>query len=173
MAGPTDIQRYPRGLIDLLGMKSTGDTPHQLGGQIAGELDMLDWYLNDRLEVLSTTIAVAPAALGNFQFQNSTVPQGEMWAVYDVAVNCGGVVAAAASIIFTPVIFRNQSLVGNAVAAGFQTTAATGQNILSGTHYSQPTLVLPGQSFGVQVQGITGVPAVPFQLTAWFARLKV
>lgn len=173
MAGPQDIQRYPRGLIDLLGMKSTGDTPHQLQQQIGGEIDMLDWYLNDRLEVLSTTIAVAPAALGNFQFQNSTVPQGEMWAVYDVAVNCGGVVAAAASIIFAPVIFRNQSLVGNAVIAGPQSTAATGQNILAGARYEKPNLVLPGQSFGVQVQGITGVPAVPFQLTCWFARLKV
>jgi len=173
MAGPQDIQRYPRGLIDLLGMRATGDTPHQLAAQTMPQIDLLDFYLNDRLEVLSQTIAAAPAALGNFQFQNSAVPQGQMWAVYDIAVNCGGVVAAATSITFSPVVFRNQSIVGNAVIAGPTATATAGQNILSGSHYERPVLVLPGQSFGVQVQAITGAPGVPFQITAWFARLGV
>jgi hypothetical protein len=173
MAGPQDIQRYPRGLIGLLGMQATGDTPHTLAQQTAAVLDITDFYLNDRLEVLSVALAAAPAALGNFQFVGSAVPSGEMWMVTDVAVNCGGTVAAAASITFAPVIFRNQALPGNGVVAGPTTTAATGQNQLSGQHYERPNLVLPGQSFGIQVQAITGAPGVAFQLTAWFARLRV
>jgi hypothetical protein len=173
MAGPQDIQRYPRGLIDLLGMRATGDTPHQLAAQTMPNIDLLDFYLNDRCEVFSAAIAVAPAALGNFQFAGSAVPQGQMWALYDVTVNCGGVVAAAASITFSPVIFRNQAVVGNGVVVGPVTTATTGQNLASGSHFERPNLIIAGQSFGVQVHAITGVPGVLFQITAWFARLGV
>jgi hypothetical protein len=173
MAGPQDIQRYPRGLIGLLGMQATGDTPHTLAQSTAATLECMDFYLNDRLEVLSAALGAAPAALGNFQFVGTAVPAGQLWMLTDIAVNCGGPVPAAAAITFAPVIFRNQALAGNAVIAGPTVTATVGENRLSGAHYERPNLILPGQSFGVQVQAITGVPALLFQVTAWFARLAV
>lgn len=173
MAGPQDIQRYPRGLIDLLGMRATGDTPHQLGASTNAVLEMLDFYLNDRLEFNTQTLSAAPAALGNFQFPNTVVPQGQMWAVYDYTVNCGGAIAVATAMKFSPVIFRNQSLVGNAAAYGPAISVAAGENGLGGIRFERPNLVMPGQSFGIQVSAITGAPATAHQCMIWFARLGV
>lgn len=173
MAGPLDIQRLPRGLLDLLGLLSGGDTPHQFANTTTGVLDLLDLYTVDRLQVLSALITVPPAALGNFQFAGSVVPQGQVWLVKEMTVNNGGVVAAAASIDWSPVIFRNQSLVGNGTIQSRVISSGAGTNYGAGAVYEKPNLVLPGQSFGVQVHAITGAPAVPFQLTLWYASLRI
>lgn len=173
MATPQDIQRYPRGLIDLLGMRATGDTPHLLAQQMNSTLEMIDFYLNDRLEFNTQLLAAAPAALGNFQFPGTIVPQGEMWAVYDYTVNCGGPIAVATAMKFSPVIFRNQSIVGNAAAYGPAIAVAAGENGVGGIRFERPNLVMPGQSFGIQVSQITGAPGTQHQCMIWFARLRV
>lgn len=82
MAGPMDIQRVPRGLVDLFGLKSTGDSPHVLSQQMQGGVDFLDAYLLDRV---STVQGVpAPNAPGVFQILSGPAFD-EIWFVYHIA----------------------------------------------------------------------------------------
>lgn len=47
MAEPFDIQRFPSGLLELLGMRGSGSTPKQLGAEIRGIVDCAFLYASD------------------------------------------------------------------------------------------------------------------------------
>lgn len=60
MAGPGDIQRFPQGLLNVLGMQSAGQTPAQLAASIAGTLELLQFYgLTQRQVLVATNAAIA------------------------------------------------------------------------------------------------------------------
>lgn len=173
MAGPQDIQRYPKGLIDLLGMRATGDTPHQISNVVLGSIEMLDMYLADRVLTWRGTTGVPPAGTGFVASSitpNSPSP-GEMWMLY------------GAGIIFAPIG------AGTAIKAAFciQRSAFTGSNIfqkvgeelnLAATiggmayeHFTRPIIVRPGDTFGVYTSYILGLPAISPMLMAQYAVL--
>jgi hypothetical protein len=172
MAGPQDIQRYPKGLIDLLGMRATGDTPHQLAQQTIGNLGLLDFYLSDRCEVLDTPTPIALPGLGTISFQNSTVPAGQAWLIYEASVIVPPI-AALAGLRTTPLIFRTNTAAAFGVQIAPTMTCATTEGNMSGSHFEHPLLAQAGQSFGLYTSIFTGAPATTPRLTLYFARILV
>lgn len=55
MASPSDIQRVPQGLLNVLGMQSAGATPPQLASSVSGVLDLLQFYGLTQRQILLTT----------------------------------------------------------------------------------------------------------------------
>jgi len=168
MAGPQDIQRLPKGLIDLLGMKATGNTPAQLAQQVISTLNTDDLYLIDRcLSVQGASSAVN--ALGTFAFANCQVPAGSLYLLYSVGISVPAL-AAASSVQLTGVINR---------AGGFP-TACTDQIAIPastgaffGRAFDRPILMRPNDVFAVQVSNFTGVPGSAPLGSMWFAEIRI
>lgn len=165
MAGPLDIQRYPTSLVDLLGMRSTGDTPHELAQQVALTLDGLDYYLINR-KVNFTGASAAANAVGQIlTFAGlPTVPPGQVWAVYSWSYWWGTQPAGANLVLHGYYDFA--STVGRV----FLDAPFAGQVAGMGGYgrvFYKPHLVGPGSQFRAWVTGITGVPnqAVTLELT--------
>ena len=170
MAGPQDIQRFPKGLIDLLGMRATGDTPHQLAQQLLPVLDQLDYYLFDRLEVLIAPTSIAVPGIGNVTFVGTTVPQNQLWMLYDYSVILP-TTAAASAIKATPGVFRGGNGATGFVALVDQLSAGALEGDCKGRHFERPVIVGPGQIFSLQCTTFTGAPAVTPTATLYFARV--
>jgi hypothetical protein len=86
MAGPLDVQRFPFGALDLLGLKGSGQMPTRLEDQLRGNIDLTQFYLNSlRARVVGTTAVVN--APGWFPVAGGAlVPPTEIWAVVNVTV---------------------------------------------------------------------------------------
>lgn len=81
MAGPLDIQRPARGLLDALGMKGSGETPIALNRELQLNFDASQLYLYDARRQIEGA-GPAPVA-GSFQSATS-VPAGEFWIMANI-----------------------------------------------------------------------------------------
>lgn len=171
MAGPQDIQRYPRGIINLLGMLGTGETPHKFSNDISGEVDMLDFYLSDRGEVVECTTA-AVLALGFNAFVGSAVPSGELWLIYEASFIVPQI-AAASTLDCSLVMYRSPTVNTKAVALGPRVNILASQGGCDGLHFEKPMLMQPGQSWGCRASVLTGAPAVQPILNLWLVRILI
>lgn len=170
MAGPQSIQRFPKGLIDLLGMRATGDTPHELGQTISGELGLKDEYLFDRLQGIRASPAVAQNANGDYTFQTMTVPSGNIWYLY--GLSCEATAPAAASTInLTLRIARNGLNVRNLIGPTVRMTV--GESYAWGEWWQSPIILGPNETLGLFASGVTGAPNVTTTGIAWFAQVGI
>lgn len=79
MSGPLTIQRIPKGLLDALNMKGSGQTPMDLAPMVSAQFDATVLYLQD-IRRVNGPIVMATPNLGAYQTNvGSTVPSGEMW----------------------------------------------------------------------------------------------
>lgn len=172
MAGPQSIQRYPRGLIDLLGMRATGDTPQQLGGQVAGVLELLEFYLNDRM-VPNASAAGAPlAAIGNVTIPGLTVPARELWLLYELTVYIG-TIAAATACKFNGGILRSRGA-GNVYNAVTDTVSVlAGEQGYVGRKFDRPIILLPSDVIALQCVAITGAPGQTPAASIYYASVGI
>jgi hypothetical protein len=173
MAGPQDIQRLPKGLVDLLGMRATGDTAHYFSNEVAGSLDLLDMYLLDRHTAWSSNPAAAAGAVTIYPLSilPDRPPPGELWLVYEASLVMG-VIAAASTLDVAFVVSRTSQT--GAVATSYLTpmlklVASTG-GMVTGT-YTKPVILQPGDVLGVQVFTVTGVPGIIPKVNMLYARL--
>jgi hypothetical protein len=159
MAGPLTIQRFPKGLIEILGMRATGDTPNALAQQIAGNLDLLDSYLIDRCRVQSITTGVALPAAGFVTMGSNSGPSsGFIWFVYDISVAFAAV-AAAATLQSHVGVSRTANVSTNLPGMGTGLLAA-GQAASVGIHFERPLIMRPGDLISINTAIYTGAPAV-------------
>jgi hypothetical protein len=173
VAGPLDIQRLPYGLVDLLGMKGSGDTPHSLAENIAVTLaDGADYYLAPRRVVLQGDTAINIAATGFFAAVGIAPSAGEVWLVYNVTLSLNNATAAATAL----------KIWGTYVKSSTATLDCqiTDQLVLGATdwgstyrQFERPQLFLPGDSFGVRCGSLTGVPAAKGRITVDVARITL
>lgn len=167
MAGPLTIQRFPRGLLDLLSLKGTGQAPTDLAAEIRGVIDLTQVYLQDRLVTgLFSTAAVN--AVGDISATNSNVPSGELWVAYHLAI--AGTVPAGATYRVRPAIFRRTGTVIGTYGPN-ATTAAANERIGLGWDLG-PTLLWPGDNFGLSCEAVT-VGGLAFSVYLYFARLTI
>lgn len=172
MAGPQDIQRYPRGLIDLLGMRATGDTPHQLGPNIVGVLELLELYLNDRLVPNASAAGAAVTAVGDLNIAGLTVPSREIWLVYECSLS-SGTTAAATGFTATAGVLRNRGS-GNVYSAWTPpVTVGASSQASVGIKFDRPALMLPGDLVNVRVASVTGAPAATPAVALFYAPLGI
>jgi len=172
MAGPQSIQRYPRGLIDLLGMRATGDTPQELAQSVIGNLELLEFYLADRL-IPNASVGAAPMnAVGDFAIAGLTVPSREIWLVYEVTLT-SGTTAAATAVTATAGLMRNVGS-GNVYSAlTMPSTAGAAAQLNVGSKFDRPVMALPGNVFNVRCSAVTGVPAATPTVAILYASIGV
>jgi len=172
MAGPQDIQRYPRGLIDLLGMRATGDTPHQLGKDISGSLELLELYLNDRLTPNASAAGAAVTVVGDLNIAGLTVPARELWLVFECSLS-STTTAAATGFTATAGVLRNRGS-GNVYSAWTApVTVGASSQASSGTKFTRPALMLPGDLCNVRVASVTGAPAATPAVSIFYAPISI
>jgi len=150
MAGPLTIQRFPRGLLDLLGMKGTGQAPTSLAELLAGTIDATQFYLFER--ITTTTKFLANSAIGGYRTDATlTVPAGELW-IFDTA-SYFIAVSAAGSIRLTPAYQRAVST-GDWSGLGVQTQqvggAAATDQLISG-QLGRELILSPSDTIGAYI----------------------
>jgi hypothetical protein len=172
MAGPQDIQRVPRGLIDLLGMRATGQTPAQLGGDIRGSLELLEFYLNERTRVLQGTSGTIVAP-GISVVTGSTVPQGQLWLLFQISLS-SGLSAAGQGAILTGGVLRNPSGINPYFALTDPFTWGAVQAVGTGKTFARPVIMQPGDQLAIRTSAIlTAAPAIAVTVDAYYAPLLI
>lgn len=169
MADAKTIQRLPVGLLDLLGMQSTGDAPHLVSGEVQPVLDLTDLYLTDRLRGANGATANV-AAIGGLL---TTVgpPAGQQWMVYGVAGTMSGALAAATG--FTGTLLINRPSVGFAQFVGPTFAVANPAQWVGGQWFERPLIMRPGDTLGIWISAVTGAPAQSVGLSAIFVPLTI
>lgn len=157
MAGRFDIQRFPVGLLELLGMKGTGDTPHTLGDNIGASVDIMSMYLAQRRVTVSAQTSIAMTGNGTFNATGLAVPSGEIWFVYNVSVRLTPNTAVATAIRFWAAFVR-PSASGVYHPLTDVVSVGAGDNGVGVTIFEQPAIFLPGDQFTVNTGAVTGVP---------------
>ena len=169
MAGPLIIQRFPLGLIDLLGMQTSGDTPTQLNEQIAGTLELGRFYMLPRGEQVQAV--VTGVANGLPAIAPATVPVGEAWVLWNVSARVNSL--GAGTIVFQPGILRARNPSGG--ATGFFALAEpaniTAANESAASSWNGTEVLLPGD--GLTVNVVRSSAAQNISLAAFFTRLRV
>jgi len=170
VADAKTIQRLPVGLLDLLGMQSTGDTPHLVSGEVSPTLELLDLYLTDRLTGANVATANV-TAVG--PINTTTGPAaGEMWMVYGITATSQGALAAATG--FTGNLFVNRPSSGGFSQFYGPPQAVANPALWAGSvHFERPMIMRPGDTLGFWISAITGAPASALSITAFFIRIRV
>lgn len=138
------IQRFPRGLQELLGTKNLGVNPDELNGALSCVLDMLALYgLNDeRYESASGTVAEGAGV-------TITVPDTQFWVLHDVSLHW---VKTATATYMQGSIWQRKGTTGpfvglatgpTAVGYPFGSTAAP-TSLLASFNPCPPRLLTPG-----------------------------
>lgn len=159
----------PKGVVELLGMRSTGDTPHNLDDNISGSLDFKTEYLLDRRAIRNFD----PGALGAAGFYGTTVgpAPGFQWYLYGVQIQSGPV-AVGATIQFGIGIKRQGPVNHCFYLPGMMTPLlAAGAWVQMGWQESEPIVMRAGDTFAVQVAVSSGAPAMPS--LCWFDYAEV
>lgn len=171
MAGPFDIQRVPKGLVDTLGMRGTGDNPHVLGQEVRSTIETTDFYLIERLSTfqLSTQAVLAAAATFYPVDTASIVPPGQFWLMYSLSFRTGSVIPAATGVKFFGCI--QQTSIPCIVTD--QAVGAVGESPGTGAHWERPRILRPGDRPTVFCSGITGAPGLAVLVEAQFAVILV
>lgn len=162
------IQRFPSGLLPLLGIKAS-ETPTLFGDEVGPSLDMLPLYIADRLEIVSATSAGVSASNA---ITLLPVPAGEFWYVHSMmalAVN-----VTAGSVVKLSVGVANPGGGVAQLSADQQPSAAS----LAAETYARPAL--PGTPLllpsGWQIAASTlcdpGVGSLDLIARALIARLQ-
>lgn len=160
MAGPLDIQRLPRGLVDVFGLKATGDAPHLLSDSVIAQASFKDEYLVDRQSV--ATGSTAPAGTGQAAFVGASPPFDEIWYMYHLSLVGGptcvvnGASTFEAWVELIPAgasfgLFIPGTGTGN-LAAAARVFPQGGVGIM----YETPVLLRPGDVFSYNVATFTG-----------------
>jgi len=169
VADAKTIQRLPVGLLDLLGMQSTGDTPHLISGEVQPTLDLTDLYLTDRLRGANAATANVTAAGSLLSAVGP--PAGEQWLCYGFAGTSLGALAAATG--FTANLLINRPSVGFAQFITNPYPIANPGLWAGGVTYETPLIMRPGDTLGAWISAITGAPASALSLTAIYVPLRV
>lgn len=170
MADRLTIQRYPTGLLDFLGMQSTGDTPHSVGEQITGVMDLTDMYAIDRLRSQLTSVGPITGVNAFSGQAGQDVPAGEMWLVQGITMT-GAVMAAGVTIKVQPYIFRKS--IATLELIGIPATFTIGEAFNVGVYFDRWALMRPGDNIGVNCWSSAGAPNQSVNGTVIYVPVKV
>lgn len=156
------IQVPALGLPSLLGLKGFG-APAILEGVVRPSLDILQLYLIQNRESITTGTVAAPAAGGNSFQSNAQVPVGELWYVWHFTVI--SIAGAGAATRFRAAI--NLAGQANQPVSLDSTIAATTQGRAMAVC---PFWLNGGESLSCIIEQITLTPS--YQGTAIITRIR-
>jgi len=149
------VQRFPRGLLQFLGMVGTGDQPRLLADEVRASLDMLHFYGSTTIQRVGATALAGVTAAGDQLVL--TVPAGEHWMMLGATVAVGP--AAAADVLRTsfrvqvPPAAGSPSTVGQVQLgqSGELTAVAAGAILSFGFPLPQPFMLAAGSAIVANV----------------------
>lgn len=162
MAGPQDIQRLPAGLIDLLGMRATGQTPATLAQSTQPTLDLFNLYAQDRRITQSGSPGVAPTVGGWLPIVtfSAVVPAGKLWLLFHASAIVPA--AAAATSLTGFVALRRFSAGGTSVdlpLTDTQTAQDAARSVACRAEFPEPIVLRAGDNIGWYTLALVGAPA--------------
>ena len=154
MAGPLTVQRVPRGVLDYLGLRGSGDLPHELSNQVQLSVEAGALYGMDLLRATSKLLL----ALGTGFTTDSTltVPSGELWVVANISAE---IATAAASTFSGNVGYKRlQDNPGSCriLNTPSLTLAASQTGNLGNSCAFGEVILAPGDTIGVRCTAVTG-----------------
>lgn len=154
MADRFTIQRVPRGVLELLGLRGSGDLPHDMAQEVRATLDIAPFYGMDLLRTVSNLNA-APGTGWNTSATVLTVPAGEIWVMQNLTTSISTGVGGACVGSFG--YRRLQDNAGPIRMIGLpQINLAASQLYQQGLTFNWGQVVLTaGDSVGVTVGSIT------------------
>lgn len=178
MAGPLTIQRFPTGLLGLLGTQASGDTPTLLNAQVAAIIDLLPFYsVNARKSFVASEANLTGP--GNAYFggvgKAQAVQPGEMWLVHQVAVRTTTAVGAGMGGTFSPGISRGGTGSTATLTFGISKTVAAADLFNVGVYFDTPLVALPGDVFGVSVDTLVGAGPITtaYTIEGLYTRIQI
>ena len=174
---PEKIQQVPATLLDTLGIKSLGRNPDQLGDQVAGVIDLTEFYLARRIEVVRVQTTTATASGDQITL---TIDNGEIWMVKELGIKVKNPTAAG-DIMYGRLgwAINAATLPGAEVplidtVRHVATTGDLNEGPSAGVRFNEPRFFLPDTDFaGTLAEDVGGVNTVRIELTAAFYRLTV
>jgi hypothetical protein len=147
------VQRFPSGLLELLGMKGTGEFPKELAGIYSGVIPLHQLLARSTMQ-FRTVFDPAAAQGGIVQFQ---VPERETWLLVATNVRVAGAVAITSLGVATYVTAnRAAGAVTQAVnASRFQAPYAPA-NLHSPWQPAVPWVLLSGDQIQAVLAEIAG-----------------
>jgi hypothetical protein len=169
MAGP--LSAFPPGLLSLFGIRTGGKNPSQLGDLLVPQVDLLEWYLAQQWQPQRTTIADIGAASG-FQVIGSvsTVPQTQIWFVRNAYTGPNSVIGAGNN--YSWMLAKNLIQPTIKTPLGVQVSATAGNTGRALALDSRPIILRPGESLGVQINGVTHAVAQDWEIGFEFIPLQ-
>lgn len=174
MAGPLTIQRFPKGLLGLLGSQVGGDTPAELAPAAVAVLDILQFYGSDLRQ--NAQVNVGNLAVGGFTLISTNATScasGEIRLLHEFSVQCSTAAPAATDITVAVAIQRAQ---GAPVMFTFEPrqNVQAGDFLALGVHFETPLLMLPGDALGIVTpRSAAGGPIGPCFIQSCYTRIPI
>lgn len=168
------IGRYPAGLLDLLGAKVNGQTPHQLNEQVSATVDLLPFITSQRRDVVEGSVllnAVGPFADASGPPVGTLVPNDEFWLVWSFSSQPSATLGAGTTAFWQCFMTRGDGsaeglVLGTEVTGG----AGTFPHAFAAT---VPFWMKPGQSLGIWSRALTLGIAPTILLRALVTKFKI
>lgn len=170
MDGP--ITSNPGAFLSLLGAKTMGRAPSELGNTVTPTIDLRSHYVAGQLQYTSDFVAAIVLGGSNPQLFSATTPlltpNGKVR--FPLAFGISVVSPAASAIKITPVLIHNATT-GKAVPLGPPITVGASESPWIGVQLPDGLILTAGMGFGYQVASLTGaaVQAAAFLLYAEFS----
>lgn len=154
MADRKTIQRFPSGVLAMLGMQTSGDTPQTIAQEVQLSLEATDYYLLDRLQNVQTGPISVGTAPGTFS-GNLTPIAGEIWLCYFASAQLTQAAATTGRYrLMLSLASRAPNIIMGIGEPTITNAAGDFQNL--GYYFSRPWIMLPGDTIGVIAETYTG-----------------
>jgi len=168
---PSPLQKVASGLLGALNLKTLGRNPQTFADELQPQYDATNHYLLDLLTRFGST--TPSAALGVGTTQVVTVPQGEVWAVFNIGAAITTTLAAGELVSFF--VQRNLfvDMFGLRPVSATVTPEAVGvlMDYPAGISYPQPLMLDAGESIRVRNQFSLASATSSMRLNLTFARI--
>jgi hypothetical protein len=169
---PFTIQRLPVGLLDMLAMKGSGETPHLLSDRIQGTVNLNELYFAQIQIQVATGATSNVNATDRWLLPTSPIPSNEIWVVR--SFTCAWTTGAGTTGTYNPMIVRRgfAGLSAQSLVQGAPVTVAASSNGIAFARFPPWELFYPGDNFGAWFQVGTYGVASPVNVSIEYTRLQ-
>lgn len=169
---PFTIQRLPVGLLDMLAMKGSGETPSLLADKIQGTVNLNELYFAQIQIQVATGATPNVSATDRYLMTTPPIPSNEIWVVR--SFSCFWSTGVGVSGTFAPIVVRRgfAGLSAQSLVQGAPVSVAASSNGCAFARFPPWELFYPGDNFGAWF--ITGAYPItsPVNIAIEYTRLQ-
>jgi len=162
----TPVINYPKGLVSLLGLRDMGGVPRELDSTLQGGIDLTQFLLIDRQNVVPPDVITVTAVAGA---EFVTVPAGELWYVHEYGIRSSAL-AAGERISFTTMV---QAIGGSWSVPNGTIANATNVGERGACHIREAFWLNPGGALAYQILDIATAGSIGIQPVAIVSKFRV